>query len=284
MTRTAFRFLAIFVYAAVGFAQDPVIDAARRAATAFAKSLPDYVVRRTTQRYRSSPVLGSSRGAETGCISVPNARGPNNCPPAQAPVAQPAEAWRLLDTVTADVVAQGGKEVYLDLLVDGWPTQDPGKNGWWSEGEFSNTLEVILSPNSGGLFSEPRTTTIANRAAIRYDYAVEQPNSSWHISADASGYAPAHGGTIWIDSATSGVLRTEMAARELPEKFPLKSVNSTVEYGFVKIGEWSYLLPTHAETIICPRDSALCSRNVTEFRNYRKYSSESSVRFEGTVK
>ena len=34
---------------------DPVIEAARKAADAFAQSLPDYIVKRATTRYKGNP-------------------------------------------------------------------------------------------------------------------------------------------------------------------------------------------------------------------------------------
>ena len=166
------------------------------------------------------------------------------------------------------------------LKIDGRAATDPGKSGWWSQGEFAGTLPMVLAPEVEAQFTRQRPVTFANRAAYRYDYSVEQENSVWRVSADSSGYAPAHGGTIWIDRETSRVLRLEISARNLQAKFPLSAVTTTVEYGFVKIGDGKYLLPSHSETVICQRDSAVCHRNVTDFRNYRKYTADTNIKFE----
>jgi hypothetical protein len=42
-----------------------------------------------------------------------------------------------------------------------------------------------------------------------------------------------------------------------------------------------YLLPVHSETLTCQRGTNVCSRNVIDFLNYRKYAGEASVTYEG---
>jgi len=233
---------------------DPIIDQAREEAFAFTDSLPNYVVKQFTTRYQSD---SASRGRTS---------------------------WQALDIVTADVVAENGKETYKNLMVNGKPTKDVDKSGSWSEGEFASTLQAILSPASDALFKNRRATTIVNRSAWRYDYTIEQPRSSWRVYAGGSSYRPAYGGAIWIDKETSRVLRIEMSARNIPREFPLDQVESTVDYDFVLIGNQKYLLPTHSEALSCTRGTTECSRNVIDFRNYRKYGADTNITFEDTVK
>ena len=40
-----------------------------------------------------------------------------------------------------------------------------------------------------------------------------------------------------------------------------------------------YLLPVHSESLSCQRGTNDCSRNVIDFRNYRKYTGESTITF-----
>jgi len=169
-------------------------------------------------------------------------------------------------------------------LVNGKPSRNVEQTGSWSEGEFASTLQAILSPASDAAFINRRATTIANRPAYRYDYSIEQPRSSWRVEANGMSFRPAYGGAIWIDKETSRVLRIEMSARSVPRSFPLDQIESTVDYDFVQIGDKKYLLPTHSESLSCMRGTTQCSRNVIEFRNYRKYSADTSITFEDTVK
>jgi hypothetical protein len=80
------------------------------------------------------------------------------------------------------------------------------------------------------------------------------------------------------------VLRIEMEAKGLPKDFPADHVESATDYQYVRLGgTQQFLLPVHAETLSCQRGTAFCSRNTIDFRNYHKYTGESSVEF-GTVK
>jgi len=79
---------------------DPVIDMAREEAFSFSETLPNYVVKQFTTRFQSE--LTRSRST----------------------------SWRALDTVTADVVYQDGKESYKNILVNGrTPREAPEKSG-----------------------------------------------------------------------------------------------------------------------------------------------------------
>jgi hypothetical protein len=233
---------------------DPVIDKTREEAFAFTESLPNYIVKQFTTRYQTDM---ASRGKTS---------------------------WQAIDVVSADVLAENGRETYKNILVNGKPSKDVDKSGSWSEGEFASTLQAILSPASDALFINKRSTTIVNRSAYRYDYSIEQPRSSWRVYAGGSSYRPAYGGAIWIDKETSRVLRIEMSARNIPKDFPLDSVESTVDYDFVLIGNQKYLLPTHSEALSCVRGTSECSRNVIDFRNYKKYGADSNITFEDPVK
>ncbi len=233
---------------------DPIIDKTRETAFEFTESLPDYIVKQFTTRYQSD---SSSRGKTS---------------------------WQPMDLVSADVVMENGKETYKNLMVNGKATKDVDKTGSWSEGEFASTMQAILSPASDALFTNKRSTTIVNRPAYRYDYSIEQPRSSWQVYAGGSRFRPAYGGAIWIDKETSRVLRLEMSARNIPKEFPLDQVESAVDYDFVLIGSKKYLLPTHSEALSCQRGTTECSRNVIEFRNYKKYGADSNITFEDPVK
>ena len=233
---------------------DPIIDQAREAAFAFTDTLPNYIVRQYTTRYQTD----SARRGGT--------------------------QWQALDVVTADVVAENGKESYKNVLVNGKASRNVEETGSWSTGEFASTLQAILSPVSAALFINKRAATIVNRRAWRYDYSVEQPRSNWTVVAGGSRYRPAYGGAIWIDQETNRVLRIEMSARNLPVEFPFDQVESTVDYDFVPIGSKNFLLPVHSEGLTCERGTSQCSRNVIEFRNYKKYGSDSSVTFDDSAK
>jgi hypothetical protein len=228
-----------------------VIDMATDAAFSFSETLPNYVVKQFTTRYET----GAARGGQT--------------------------SWSAVDTVSADVVSENGKESYRNLLIDGKPPKEAiEKSGTWSTGEYSSVLLDILQPQTNAEFHNKRTTTVVNRSAFRYDFSVEQENSHWGIHSDGQSYSPEYTGAIWIDKENYRVLRIEMSARNVPKGFPLDTVESAVDYDYVIISDKKYLLPVHAEALSCDRGTSDCSRNVIEFRNYRKFGADTSITFD----
>jgi len=189
-------------------------------------------------------------------------------------------SWQTQDNVTADVIEENGTEKYKNILVNGQPPRvDVEKTGSWSRGEFSSLQLDVLSPNTNANFHGKQSTTIVNRAAFLYSFSVEQPNSHWHVESQGQSYLPAYSGSIWIDKENYRVLRIELSAKTLPSTFPLDTVESAVDYDYVLIGEGKYLLPVHSEALSCARGTSQCSRNVIEFRNYKKFTADSNITF-----
>jgi hypothetical protein len=93
-------------------------------------------------------------------------------------------------------------------------------------------------------------------------------------------FRPAYSGAVWIDPATSRVLRIEMSARNFPEDFPTDQVESATDYQYVRLGgTQQYLLPVHSEMLSCQRGTNDCSKNVIDFRNYHKFEGESTIKY-----
>jgi hypothetical protein len=185
-----------------------------------------------------------------------------------------------MDVVTADVVAEHGTDVLMNVQLNGRPAKNVENSGAWSDGEFSSTLKAIFSRESAAVFTKQHALTFLNRPAYRFDYAIDQPHSSWHLSSGGEPYAPAYGGQIWIDQETSRVMRIEMSAREVPAYLRLDSIDFSIDYAFVKIGDGSYLLPVYSESMECQRGTTTCFKNVTDFRGYRKYSADTNISFD----
>ena len=121
---------------------------------------------------------------------------------------------------------------------------------------------------------------IAGRPAQVYDYTVKQTNSHWQVVANTSAYFPAYQGSIWIDKGTHRVLRIEMRSLSLPKDFAYDKVELVLDYDSVRIDNATFVMPVHSENLTCVRDSNTCSRNVIDFRNYRKFAAESSIQYE----
>lgn len=232
-----------------GESGDQVIAEAREAAASFTADLPNFLVQQSTTRYKSS-------------------MGPRN--------------WQAIDVVTADVAVVNGKEDYRNVLVNGRPPQGPvERTGSWSTGEFAVTLEDVLSPSTEAVFVKRGSDTIAGRDAWVYNLSVLHENSHWIIvSANGRKYAPSYGGSIWIDKESGRVLRIEQRAVYLPSDFTYDKAESVVEYGFVKIDGRPYLLPVTSVNSACLSGTGNCVRNEISFRNYKKFTADSDIKYE----
>jgi hypothetical protein len=104
-------------------------------------------------------------------------------------------------------------------------------------------------------------------------------NSDWTITVGGQSLRPVYSGSIWIDRATAQVRRIEMQADNIPKDFPDDAVASAVDYDEVHLGTSTFLLPVHAENLSCQRGTTICTKNTIDFRDYHKYSGESTVTF-----
>jgi hypothetical protein len=228
---------------------EPLIRRAADAAMEFTETLPSYVCTELVTRTQSEST-------------------PANFQP--------------IDVVSMEVLYTDGREDYRNIQINGKKTvkkiEDTG--GAWSTGEFGTVLVDLFSPATGATFHYRRDSRAGGIMAKMYDFEVTREGSHWSIHASSQTYKPAYVGSVWIDPATSRVLRIEMEAKGMPGEFPLDHVESATDYQYIRLGDAKqYLLPVHAETLSCQRGTAYCSRNVIDFRNYHKYTGESSITF-----
>lgn len=229
-----------------GTSNDQWIADARAAAAAFSAGLPDYLAQQVTSRYFRAGLSG----------------------------------WQPIDVITAELTYTGGREDYRDFRMNGQPIDRPQGNGLWSTGEFGSTLEDVLSPLTNATFRRRGEERIGSRQAIAFDLTVTQPNSHWTLAApDGRRYNTAYEGAIWIDQETGRVLRIEQRASSLPSDFPVSKAEATLVYAFASIDQRTYLLPASGENVGCMSGSGTCTRNLIEFRDYRKFTTDSRVKF-----
>jgi hypothetical protein len=235
--------------------RDPKLDTdeqilrdARDAAAAFSAGLPNFVARQSTSRFYSMGDTGQ---------------------------------WQPIDVVTAEVSYSGGKEEYHNFEINGRQADRPvEKTGAWSTGDFGSTLEDLLSPATKAAFTRRGEEHVGSRPAWVYDFKVEQPNSHWSlVSPDGRHYNPAYEGTVWVDEDTRRVLRLEQHTLAMPNEFPFRKAESKLEYSYVRIDQKVYLMPASGESTGCMNGSGACTRNVTEYKHYRKFGAESNVKF-----
>lgn len=192
-----------------------------------------------------------------------------------------ASGWEALDVVTAKVIYEDGKEQYREITVGGRRTSKTmlELGGSTSTGEFASTLHSLFADASRADFKLYESTSVRGQPAAIYDFKVALPNSDWFITVGGQSLRPAYSGSVWIDKASAQVRRIEMQADKIPQDFPLDSMEWAVDYDEVPLGTVKFLLPVHAENLACQRGSSICTKNTIDFRDYHKYSGESTITF-----
>jgi hypothetical protein len=230
--------------------EDPIISDARDVAFNYVVSLPNFLCQQMTTRYETDNIKAG---------------------------------WHALDIVTADLTYQEGQESYKNIKVGGRAVNSSMEDieGTRSTGEFATELVAVMSPETGATFKRDGQDNLHGRTAYVYKFEVPRERSRWQVEAPSQLYFPAYRGTIWIDKETSRVLRIEQEGRGMPLLFPFDTVETATDYDFVRLAanEQQYLLPTGSEVLNCQRGTSVCSRNKIEYRNYRKFGAESSIKF-----
>jgi hypothetical protein len=232
--------------------QDPLIRKAANAALDFTETLPNYVCQEMVTRYVSE--------------------------------SSPAN-WQAQDIITTEVVFEGGKEDYRNITVGGKPFKGNMEEtgGAWSTGEFGTILINLFNPGTAAQFHFKQDSRTGGVIAKEYAFEVAHENSHWSVRFGSQSYIPGYTGNVWIDPATSRVLRIEMDARGFPGDFETDHVESATDYQYVRLGgTQQYLLPVHSETLSCQRGTSLCAKNTIDFRNYRKFEGQSTITFGDT--
>src|SRR5581483_4153182 len=101
------------------------------------------------------------------------------------------------------------------------------------------------------------------------------PHNEERVKAGQHGY-------VYIDSSTKMVTRITAITDDLPADFDVRRVDLLLDYDFTDVGGQHYLLPLHSETKL--QVPPFQHRNETDFLQYRKFSADATITYDGTVK
>jgi hypothetical protein len=246
--------LMVFVVAAQPRPSDAdaaaAVEKSRAVALEYTKSLPDFVCTEIIRRYHDG-------------FAVP------------------------ADTLTVKLTYFDQKEDHQLIQINNRPTTATydSLGDAVGIGEFGGMLESIFAPTSHASFRWEKWKTEHNRRAAVYAFAVEARSSQYamvsrQLTNQRTVFVAYHG-EMEIDPDTNSVLRFSYVADGIPRSVGLDSAVTTVEYDQVAVGGRDYWLPVNSQTETHGPRVAL--KNQVEFRDYRKYSSDSTVTF-GTGK
>jgi hypothetical protein len=224
---------------------DEQIQRSKDWAETFTQGLPNYICQQVTTRYQEE-----SRSA----------------------------GWTPIDVVTAKIVFENGHEDYRDITVGGKRTNKSIMEigGSTSTGEFAGYLHSLFIGNRA-TFKFYQSTSVTSTPAAIYDFTVPLKRSDWTIIVGGQSLRPQYSGSVWLEKSSGQVRRIEFQGDKIPKDFPYDSVQTAVDYQAIRLGTSMFLLPVHAENIACRRGTSICTKNEIDFRDYHKYSGESTI-------
>ena len=224
---------------------DEQIQRSKEWAETFTQGLPNYICQQMTTRY-----MEESRSS----------------------------GWQPIDVVTAKIVYENGHEDYREITVGGKRTNKSMMDigGSTSTGEFATTLQSLFLSNRAR-FKFFQSTSVTNTPAAIYDFTVPLRASDWSIIVGGQTLRPQYSGSVWLEKASGQVRRIEYQADKIPKDFPDDNVQTAVDYESIRLGTSAFLLPVHAENIACRRGTTICTKNVIDFRDYHKFTGESTI-------
>ena len=188
------------------------------------------------------------------------------------------QPFRYIDTVRVEVAVTKDGELYS------WPganqfeersITDMVGTGAIASGSFATEIRSVFLDNTS-VIAWHGEEDIFGRPALRWDYRIPYNLSGWTVQyAGHMGRVSAKG-SFWIDAASMELLRLETNADEIPPDLPVAAVKSTLDYGRVRIGSRSLLLPQRAglELTELARQQSL---NRIEFSHCREFTVQSAL-------
>lgn len=193
------------------------------------------------------------------------------------------KGWRPLDTLTVKLSYSEHKEDRRLLLINGEPADRPEElaGGLVNIGEFGGMLQTIFDPATETRFQWESWQIMQGRPVAVYSYEVDRAHS-WYMLRQGEytisrEVVVAYHGQVAIDKETGEVLRLVYQASDIPKDFPILYASVTVDYEYADAGGKRYLLPARSETET--GIEGLRTRNQGEFRDYQKFTADSSIQF-----
>ncbi|HUB81020.1 MAG TPA: hypothetical protein VMB03_19585 [Bryobacteraceae bacterium] len=229
-----------------------LIEKSRQKALDYTQSLPDFLCSEIIQRFAAPAVDGTKAGG-----------------------------WTHTDTLRVTVSYSQGSEGHKLELINGKATGKKFEElgGETSSGEFGGILRTVFDPASQAAFDWESSKTVHGRRMAVYQYAISAANSPFYLrNNNRKGIVGLHG-TVEVDAETGEVGRLTYIAYDIPKGLEVQASSATVEYGLASVAGRNYLLPAHSEGEM--HSSEMWARSKMDFRDYRKFTADSTITFGG---
>lgn len=157
-----------------------------------------------------------------------------------------------------------------------------------SGGEFYVALRELFVPGSNADFTFSGEKNLSGGPALIFNYNVNRDdNRQYYLSATLLNGAtsvsyPGYRGSVWIDKASSKLLRLYRDTSEIQPRFPINYASTIINYQDVPLGDGTrFVLPVNADAVACsPGDASECAHNIIRYNNYQKFRATTNIVFD----
>lgn len=186
---------------------------------------------------------------------------------------------QMMDTVRLEVAFVGRKELY------GWPgaaridEPDVGKlaGGSVGNGYFALFLNNIFLVSSTTFRYDGRVQ-LDGREMLRYDYRVPQSAGAYRLRSARGAAVVGYHGSFWVAEGSADPVRIKVIFDKVPTELGFSAARSLLDYGTVKIGAATALVPQAAETVFTDTRGNE-HRNQLSFESCHEFVGETVVKF-----
>jgi hypothetical protein len=187
------------------------------------------------------------------------------------------------DTLRLEVALVDGKEMFA------WPGSKQFEDrdlselvstGMFGNGNFAIYARILFLSNMAKVEYRGETQ-LGGRPALRYDFRVARSVGGHRLSVNGREEVVAFHGSFYADPVTLDLRRVEVAAEDIPADLGVTAAETTVNYGRLRIGEETFLLPVESELMMALPD--VIDRNWVRFSSCRKFTGESTLSFTDPV-
>lgn len=223
-----------------------ILDGARKRALEYAANLPNFVCMQVTRRF-------------------------------EQPTGKPTDIWKELDNLSEQLTYVDGHENYQKI--NGAQRGNDMGRGVLSAGEFGTMLRMVFRAESKAEIKWHDLEVENGKKLHVFEYSIPRATSQYMVKPNhnAAAVAVAAKGTVTVDEETYQIRRIQLAAVDLPKKFPFQESVIEVEYDVFSIGEQFSLLPKRATVRVTAGKKV--NRNAIEYLNYRKWGGTSELKF-----
>jgi hypothetical protein len=187
--------------------------------------------------------------------------------------------WQKEEVLTWEVGYAERKDYQRLVLINGQPAQKKKLRGLMSMGEFGSSMWGLFQPEQETKFQWSRWSNLHGRPTYVFSYYLDQKHSGIALGHPSKnrGILIAIRGSVYIDGETNRIMRIINVADGIPDGFPIRGSYMALDYDYNNIGAEKFLLPVRSILRTFSKDEIAC--NVSNFTNYRKFTSEVKIEF-----